>query len=251
MALRRGSSQEVADLSESLASMARTLEARADYIRDFAAEVSHEFKTPLAGMHGAVELLRDHLDEMDPAERQRFIASLGENVDRLDRLVRRLLELARADVLRPAGGESCDAAAVAREVAARFRSQGLQTTVEAPDSLPVAIDRSALDTALANLLENVRQHAGSGARAAIVLTAHDGRAQLRVADTGRGISPGNAARVFDRFFTTARDRGGTGLGLPIVRSQLAAFGGEIELVPSSAGAAFELSLRGAGPPVSS
>jgi signal transduction histidine kinase len=238
--------QEVADLSESLASMARTLEARADYIRDFAAEVSHEFKTPLAGMHGAVELLREHLDEMQPEERHRFLDSLRENVDRLDRLVRRLLELARADVLRPSGRDCCDAAEVARAVAARFTAQDLSVQVEAPDTLPTAIDRSALETTLSNLLENVRQHAGAGASATIEVTQREGRPVLRVVDTGVGVSAGNAARIFDRFFTTARDRGGTGLGLPIARSQLGAFGGEIALLPSTRGAVFELRLRGAG-----
>ena len=241
--LRHRYSQEVADLSDSLASMARTLEARADYIRDFAAEVSHEFKTPLSGMRGAVELLRDHLGDMSAEERRGFIDSLGENVDRLERLVRRLLELARADVLRPTGAEHCDAAEVARTTAARFGAQGLGVTVEGPPSLPVAIERTALETALANLLENVRQHAGGGARAVVSLVQGGDGPVVRVADTGAGVSAGNAARIFDRFFTTARDTGGTGLGLPIVRSQLAAFGGEISLVPGDGGATFEMRLR--------
>jgi len=241
--LRRRYSQEVADLSDSLASMARTLEARADYIRDFAAEVSHEFKTPLAGMRGAVELLREHLDEMDIQERRRFLEGLAENVDRLERLVRRLLELARADVLRPSGSEQCDAAEVARAAAARFTAQGLEVEIDGPASLPAAIERGALETALANLLENVRQHGGAGARAIISLADRGNRAILRVADTGGGISSGNAGRIFDRFFTTARNTGGTGLGLPIVRSQLAAFGAEIELVSGVAGATFELRLK--------
>jgi len=63
-----------------------------------------------------------------------------------------------------------------------------------------------------------------------------------VEDDGPGVSPGNAARVFDPFFTTARDRGGTGLGLAIVRALIAAHGGTIALVPSARGAAFQIGL---------
>ena len=61
-------------------------------------------------------------------------------------------------------------------------------------------------------------------------------------DDGPGVSPGNAARVFDPFFTTARDRGGTGLGLAIVRALIAAHGGTIALVPSPRGASFRIEL---------
>jgi signal transduction histidine kinase len=95
--------REIAELSHSLVTMAETLEARADYIRGFAAEVSHEFKTPLAAMRGTVELLQEHLATMTEAERRSFLANLAEDVTRLDRLVRRLLDLARADVMRRSG----------------------------------------------------------------------------------------------------------------------------------------------------
>jgi len=63
-----------------------------------------------------------------------------------------------------------------------------------------------------------------------------------VEDDGPGVSPGNAARVFDPFFTTARDRGGTGLGHPIVRTLIAAHWGTIALVPSARGTAFQIGL---------
>ena len=61
-------------------------------------------------------------------------------------------------------------------------------------------------------------------------------------DDGPGVLPGNAARVFDPFFTTARDRGGTGLGLAIVRALIVAHGGTIARVPSARGAAFQIEL---------
>src|SRR5262249_13958075 len=67
---------EVARLSTAIDEMARTLEERAGYIRTFASHVSHEFKSPLTTIRGTVELLRDHMDEMSPSERERFLGNL-------------------------------------------------------------------------------------------------------------------------------------------------------------------------------
>ena len=72
-----------------------------------------------------------------------------------------------------------------------------------------------------------------------------GRVIVEVCDDGRGISPPNADRVFDRFFTTARDAGGTGLGLAIVRQRIAAFGGDIALLRAERGASFRIRLKAA------
>jgi len=101
--------REVAELSEALSRMARTLEDRADYIRGFAAHVSHEFKTPLTTIRGTVELLQEHFDSMSQEERARFLRNLEAEAERLARLVTRLLDLARADtrvrLYRPISGK--------------------------------------------------------------------------------------------------------------------------------------------------
>ena len=94
--LRHPVTHDIAELSEAVATMAQTLEQRADYIRNFAAHVSPEFKTPLSAIQGSVELLRDHADSMPPGQRKRFIDIPSNDALRLERLVRRLLELARA-----------------------------------------------------------------------------------------------------------------------------------------------------------
>ncbi|HKU97557.1 MAG TPA: HAMP domain-containing sensor histidine kinase [Vineibacter sp.] len=240
--------REVAELSASLATMAQTLERRADYIRDFAAEIGHEFKTPLASMHGTVALLREDLAAMAPEDRQRFLDNLAGDIERLERLTRRLLDLARADALRPSGDENAALDAIVPSLVERYRDAGLTITVAPPAQALVArTDADSLAAVLTNLLDNVRQHAGSGATAHIAWRAEGSAILLTVADNGPGISAGNRARIFDRFFTTARDDGGTGLGLPIIRSRLAAFGGTIRLMPSDRGAAFEVTLpRDAG-----
>jgi signal transduction histidine kinase len=238
---RTSAVREADELFDAIAGMAATLERRADYIRGFATEVSHEFKTPLSALRGALELLQDHAAAMTGEERARFLAQAAGDVDRLERLVRRLLELARAEAPAPAEG-SCEIGAVARDAAAPFLAVGMVLVLGGPD-IRAAIASESLRAVISLLLENVRQHAGQGARCDLTWRAEEGEAVLTVADDGRGVSAGNAARIFDRFFTTAREAGGTGLGLSIARGRVEAAGGRIALRPSPRGAAFEIRLR--------
>ncbi len=105
--LRRPGMREVADLSDALTRMAAMLDQRARYIIAFAASVSHEFKTPLAGLRGAAELLEDNADTLPSEERARLLRILAGNTQRLDILVRRLLDMARADMIRPGAWPVC------------------------------------------------------------------------------------------------------------------------------------------------
>lgn len=244
--------REAQSISDSILSMAQTLEARTDYVRDLALGISHEFKTPLTAIRGGAELLRDHLDEMSTDERQRFLGNILADTARLERLVRRLLELAQADALMPTGQESCDVRTVILDKADEFRRQGAQVAVDGgPATAMAAVDRASLDIVLSNLLENVRQHGGAQATAHLAWRLdggpnggpNSGLVVIEVSDDGAGVSAANTGRIFDRFFTTARDTGGTGLGLAIARRRLAAFGGSLVLVPTPRGAKFEIRLR--------
>ena len=241
--LTRAGTREIQELSETIASMAATLESRAAYIRDFAAHVSHEFKTPLTSLQGSVELLREHGEGMSTADRERFLGILAADAGRLERLVRRLLDLARADVLQP-GGESCELGAAAQAVAARCRERGLEVAVETTDAplrVPMAAD--ILESILGTLCENARQHGGAEVKVEHALGVADGRrALLTVADDGQGISAANAGKIFEPFFTTAREHGGAGLGLAIARALLRAHGGDISSLRVPRGASFQLSL---------
>src|SRR5439155_528484 len=146
-------------------------------------------------------------------------------------------------ITREVGRLSEAVATMARTLAERHRRLGIDVRLAlAPRLGTVAMGEETLDTILSNLLENARQHGGPGIGVTI-RAARDGvRASVRVEDDGPGVSPGHKARVFDPFFTTARDRGGTGLGLAIVRALIAAHGGTIALVPSARGAAFQIGL---------
>lgn len=231
---------EIQTLWRDFALMADAVERRGRYLRDFAHAVSHEFKTPLAGIRGALELLADHADTMSPTERKRFLANATADADRLQRLVTRLLELARADMARP----EADARSQVAEVVERLDTDGPTVDAAGLDRLPpVAMSATALEGVLATLLENSRQ-AGAG-RWRVEGECHGQFVRLTVSDDGAGVPPGDRDRLFEPFFTSRRAEGGSGLGLPIARSLLEACGGTLELVDGGQGATFALTLSAA------
>ncbi len=238
--------QEVAELSEAIAQMSKTLAERAEYIKTFAANISHEFKTPLTSLRGAVEILRDHYEDMSPSERENFLVILQDETRRLETMVKQLLDLARAEVFKPEG-EMTALQPVLEEMAARYQDKKLAVKImnEYNDGR-VAMGREIFASIISNLLDNTLLHGGEGCRVVISISAvaAGDRPQvvLVIADDGKGISPANAERIFRPFFTTARDRGGSGLGLAIVKSLVEAHYGTIELLPSTTGAVFKIVL---------
>ncbi|MES2834323.1 MAG: HAMP domain-containing sensor histidine kinase [Pseudomonadota bacterium] len=234
---------EIQALYEDFGLMAEAVERRSRYLRDFAAAVSHEFKTPLAGIQGAVELLQDHGAGMKPAERRRFLDNIAADSRRLSALVTRLLDLARADMARPETGLSVDIApAVAKAVDAR--SHDLRIDIDLTGAVPVSVPATTVELVLATLFENSRQ-AGAGA-VKVSVKADEEAVVLIVADDGPGVAAGDAARIFEPFFTTRRGEGGAGLGLSIASALLAANRGTLALSLAKPGAAFEVRLPRAG-----
>ncbi|MDF3024849.1 MAG: two-component sensor histidine kinase [Alphaproteobacteria bacterium] len=231
--------RELAALAESFAHMSATIEARSEYIRSFAMHVAHEFKTPLTAIQGAVELLNDHANDMEPEQRRRFMENITQDTGRLKILVSRLLELARADVLQ-AGGEFTDLQPLLESLAKRYAPK---LEVEPPQGpWLAAIGPDILETVLVNLVENSLQHGAT--KVWIVAESAEDKMELIVRDNGQGISAGNAAKLFTPFFTTRREQGGTGLGLVITRSLLKAYGGDIMLADRTGGTTFKLTLKG-------
>jgi signal transduction histidine kinase len=233
---------EIEQLSRAFADMASSLQERAEYIETFARNVSHEFKTPLSSIRGIVELLQDHLDEMDEDERQRFLEMLDKDSERMQRLVTRLLDLARADVVQPTGGVTDLDEVLAGCVEPYEGKLDIELAVDRGVGA-VAMDRETLETVLSNLFENANRYGGHEVRVEASRVGEE--VVIVVQDNGPGISEGNAQKIFESFFTTARDEGGTGLGLAIVRSLIRSHDGEIRLLESGEGAAFEVRVPGA------
>ncbi|MDQ5768317.1 sensor histidine kinase [Thiothrix subterranea] len=232
--------KEIAQLSESFAGMSHALAERSDYIRRFATHVSHEFKTPLTAMQGALELLHDHIDTMPAERREKFIQNLLADTQRLKQLVNRLLELARADSLETRK-ETSTLPALFKALHNRYLERGLQVRIHnALPNTPLAIAPDALETIVINLFDNSLQH---GAKRVDVYTHASGdQLRLRLHDNGEGISAANRDKIFTPFFTTKRTKGGTGLGLEIVASILKAYNGSIRLGDVTQGAEFILLL---------
>jgi signal transduction histidine kinase len=232
---------EIRALYEDFREMSEAIARRSRYLKDFAGAVSHEFKTPLAGINGAVELLQDHFDEMSEAERRRFLDNISADTARLSQLVTRLLDLARADMARPEAGLAVDLAAPVRRIADAHRNTGFAVDLTLPEGLPkVATPAATIETVLTTLLENARQ---SGASKARILAENGGdRVVLSVSDDGPGVPTADRERLFEPFFTSHRSDGGTGLGLPIARSLLAASNGRLILADALKGARFEVAL---------
>lgn len=232
---------EVAKLSHSIARMATSLAARADYIRTFANNVSHEFKTPLTSLKGSVELLQDYGNTMDDQERQQFLGNMAEDINGLDRMVHRLLELARADVIRP-GSATCTVKQVVEELGQRYQAGDGEVEITAEEGLPeVNMDLDVLVSIVANLIDNALQHGGANVRVRVSVRPSTGGVEWLVQDSGGGISKANAQKIFRPFFTTARHKGGTGLGLSIAQSLLAAHNNSsIELMASEQETTFRL-----------
>lgn len=217
-AVRESHVREVGELASAVGSTTRALRTRLGYIGEFAGNVSHEFKTPLATLRGTVELLRDD-SQMPEAQKQRFLANAEEELDRLDRMVTGLLQLARAEESRARDRVSLDGVIAA--IAARFpevQREGSAGEIEG--------DSAQIESALINLVDNALQH-GEVATVRVLASREGGRAVVEVRDAGAGISAANLERIFDRFFTTDRAGGGTGLGLPLVRAVVRAHGGDV------------------------
>jgi two-component system sensor histidine kinase ChvG len=203
------------------------------------AAVSHEFKTPIAGIRGALELLDEHGPSMTAQDRARFLANAAADAERLQRLVQRLLDLARADMATIGADATADVVAAAVRVADSFRSDRFAVQVTGATAATARITPEVLETLLETLLENSRQ---AGARIATIAIAAGDPVRIIIADDGPGIAPADRERIFEPFFTGRREAGGTGLGLAIARSLLAASGGTIETVEARAGAAFAVLL---------
>ncbi len=234
--------EELERLGDAFESMAGTLEKRADYIKQFAIHVSHEFKTPLSSLRGSIELLQDHWETMPSEKRLRFLGNIAKDSERLERLVSRLMELAIAEVRAPRD-EATPLGPVLESLRARYEDLGLSVLSSAPAGLSLVLPGDLLETVLSNLLNNSQQH---GARSVAIQASLEGDlALLNVSDDGPGISQANAEKIFTPFFTTQRERGGTGLGLTIVKTLLEAQQGSIQVLPSAKGASFLLKIPAA------
>ncbi|MGE0283173.1 MAG: ATP-binding protein [Rhizobiaceae bacterium] len=228
--------REMAMLAAGFLDMARKLQDRSDTIRTFATHVSHELKSPLTSIQGAAELLREGSEDMTPEQRQKFHANIVADTERLNRLVRRLIELARAE----SAGISAQRSTLTEATEAVPRSVGVPIHISEGGDITFRMSAENVAIVLSNLADNSARHGAT----ILDLSARmeRGEAVVIARDNGGGVSPGNRDRIFEPFFTTRRDEGGTGMGLGIIAALLKAHGGTIRLLDTERGAGFEMRL---------
>jgi signal transduction histidine kinase len=232
--------RDVAELSCHVFDMAERLARRTDYIANFSAHLTHELKSPLTSIKGAAELLLDSLaspeGSLTPAEQERFLGNILGDAARLEAMAQRLRELARAETA--PHNERVDLADVIDRLRAHFPNASI--IAEGCTGREIGMSAESALIVLTHLTDNALRHHAHQIR----FQARDDAdaVLLTIANDGDPISPRNRDRIFDAFFTTRRDSGGTGMGLAIVRAIMTSHGGTIMLLPDENGVGFALRL---------
>jgi two-component system, OmpR family, sensor histidine kinase ResE len=217
-----------------------TEERQIDKLRkDFVANVSHELRTPLAMLQGYSEALLDDIAET-PEERREIAQVIHEESERMGRLVRELLHLARMEAghiqMEPAFMSIPDLIQrVLRKFQALAREQKIQLAADLAENLPqVWWDEDKMEQVLINLIDNAIRHTPTGGTVQVHVYEKEQKIYLEVEDTGSGIAEEDLPFVFERFYKADKARtrgqsGGTGLGLSIVKNLLHLHGGDISV----------------------
>jgi two-component system OmpR family sensor kinase len=203
-------------------------------LRRFAADASHELRTPVATVRGYAELYRAGGLE-DPNELSEAMRRTEQEAIRMGSLIEDLLLLARLDQGRPLEVGPVDLAALARDTVADARvvHPERQLTAEAPDPIVVQGDDGRLRQVVANLVGNALVHTPPEAKVVVRVRVFGPEATIEVSDDGPGMSQEVAEQAFERFYradpSRSRHKGGSGLGLSIVDAITLAHGGRAEL----------------------
>jgi two-component system, OmpR family, sensor histidine kinase ChvG len=242
---------EVGDLSRSLAELTARLARHVHRMEAFAADVSHEFKNPLASIRSAAELA---LASPERAERTTLLSMVLEDVSRMERLLTAGREISRIDS--GAAEEETTVPVDVREIAgrvveaARRRSRGREINIGVEGEVArVWVPPARVEQVVENLVDNAASFSPSGGTVRVSVGRTGGEVIIRVCDEGPGIPPEHQERIFDRFFSfrPGEKKGAhAGLGLSIVKAIAESHGGSVlvsNLEPRGAG--FEVRLPSA------
>ena len=233
------------------------LRARTEEMRSaLLSAVSHDLRTPLAAITGAASTLRERAHEATDAEKTDLLDTIREEADRLERLVRNLLDMTRLEsgALRVRREwvplEEIIGVALTR-LEAQIADRPVHT--ELPVDLPLlSIDAILVEQLFVNLLENAAKYTPPGSAVDVIARVSGGSIVVEVADRGPGLPPGSEKRVFEKFYRGQQvERPGAGLGLAICLGIAQAHGGSIvgENRPGG-GAIFRVTLPQTEPPPS-
>lgn len=260
-----GGGDEIAQLGRAYDEMAARIGEQLDALektdtlrREMVAHVSHDLRTPLATLHGYVETLKLKDSELEPAERERYLAVALDQSERLRRLVGDLFELAKLDAHEQMPAcESVSLAELASDIAQKFQLEaqrnGSTIEIDAGEGVPmVNADIALVERVLENLIDNALSHSPDGGAIRIPVVSNGDSVRVTVSDSGPGIDPEHLPRVFDRFYQAGNTHRGTahaGLGLAIAKRIVELHGARLEVESTvGQGAAFSFQLPAYTPP---
>jgi signal transduction histidine kinase len=219
--------REVMRLSRSLDSMRRQLEGR-PFVETFAADLSHELKNPVAAIRASAEVLEDSALE-EPEQARRFVRRIREATERIERLLSELLSLARIEARGAEAFEPLDLRALAARAVETLGDGAARVEIEGEGPTRVRGDAGWLSRALSNLLDNALAHSAPGSKVVLSVRKTGEAVELTVSNPGE-IPSYVRDQLFRRFVTTRADKGGSGLGLSIVRAVVEAHAGQVDLL---------------------
>jgi signal transduction histidine kinase len=224
--------------------MAR-LERQVTRQRDFLDTAAHQLRTPLSVLKMQVEYA---LRAGGVADKDETLRAIDGDLSAVGRLTNQLLVMARSEHDRATMAiDAVDLSEVAREVittaAPRALDAGIDIGLDAPGPCVLPANSQLIGEMVRNLVDNVILYAGSGSTALVSVKTENGAIRLRVADSGRGVSPEDRGRIFERF-QRGRDAPGfgSGLGLSIVSEIAALFGGSVTMPDPVGGKGFVVEI---------
>jgi two-component system, OmpR family, sensor kinase len=236
---------QLGQLARTFNEMQRRLAELDSARKQFIANASHELRTPIFSLGGFVELLEE--EDPSPEERDEFVRTMRQQIERLTKLTADLLDLSQLDagamVMR---ARNVDLGALAREVIREFGARadlrGSRLELRTPERPAVAHgDPDRLRQIIRILLDNALTHTPEGTKVTVTTYSVNRRAELTVSDEGSGIPQRVQGRIFERFYT-ADKAGGSGLGLAIASELAQRMGGRITISSSRRFTAFTLDL---------
>jgi len=232
---------ELARLGATLNDLLADLAAASRRQRRFVADAAHELRTPIAGLNASIEVAARH---PGTAYAPSWIGELREGHRRLGRLVDDLLMLAGLDEHAPHRRDPVDLSGLASDAARRRTPPGIRIHAGPIARATVLGDETQLDRTITNLVDNAVRHARH--TVSVKLQTENGHAVLSVSDDGPGVPPPDRERIWERFTrlddARSRHRGGTGLGLALVKELTEAHGGTTYVTDADEGGAL-FSLR--------
>jgi len=206
-------------------------DARQNAERDFVTNAAHELQSPLAAILSAIEVLQSGAKNSE--DRDKFIEHIEREAQRLDRVNKALLTLARAqDGLEKPRSELIDLCPMLEAITERMEpAAGVEIVVQCSPEVAVITNRELLEQAISNVVRNAVKYTEKGT-VKLVATSRDSRVVIAVTDTGVGIREEALPRVVERFYRANGSRAGSGLGLAIVQAAMEVLDGELEIASS-------------------